>query len=100
MKQDAKRPHTQSDSFFGMALAQAFMGFAFGAEVDAGWEAAEIASTIRNDRKAPKFELGAKKSLGGDFARMAGQTLAELDRASFIPSFAKPQAPTSAMAFC
>ena len=70
-----------NDSIFGMALAQAFMGFTFGAGVDTAWEAAEIGSGIYADRhsssarKAPQaagtngFELGVKNSLAPFFGQ-------------------------------
>ncbi|PZQ46920.1 MAG: hypothetical protein DI551_04315 [Micavibrio aeruginosavorus] len=103
----ADKPKTASDSLFGMALAQAFMGFAFGAGVEQVWEAGESASAIYADRFDQKrtngrgvyegvFELGNKKSLAGTFARMTEATLAEMERATFRPSY-KSAAPAYAL---
>lgn len=84
------KPSSSGDSLFGMALAQAFMGLVYGPGVDLCWEAAEIASAVREDRKpanddrAP-FELGARKSLGGIFTRSTEQSPAEMERAFFRP---------------
>lgn len=89
-----------TDSLFGMALAQAFTGLAFGIGVEQLWEAGEMASAVHEDRYAAKaqtrtndqsFELGVRKSLSGVFAGLhqsARQTIAEMDRATFKPSFA------------
>jgi hypothetical protein len=70
----AKQKTSPADSFFGMALAQAFMGVAFGASVDMAWEACETASALYTDRferkaghKAPAFEMGRENSLTGFF---------------------------------
>ncbi len=87
-----------TDSLFGMALAQAFTGLAFGAGVEQLWEAGEMASAVHQDRAAAKaqnrmderFELGVKKSLSGVFAGLhqgIAQTIAEMDRATFKPSY-------------
>lgn len=85
------KPSSSGDSLFGMALAQAFTGLVYGPGVDLCWEAAEIASAVREDRKPANrnespFELGAKKSLGGIFAcSTVEQSLAEMERAFFRP---------------
>lgn len=74
-----------------MALAQAFTGLVFGPVVDMCWEACEIASAVREDRRPANdqpssFALGEKKSLGGIFARSSvEQSLAEMERAFFRP---------------
>lgn len=86
---------TSTDSLFGMALAQAFTGLAFGADVALGWEAGEMASAIHEDRfqaKAEKraqagFELGVKKSLSGVFSGIQ-QSLAEAEHDMFKPMLA------------
>jgi hypothetical protein len=67
-KQDKQPKTSNTDSLFGIALAQAFMGAVFGLAVDTGWEATEIASTVYEDRKPPSFTLGQKNSLTGIFA--------------------------------
>lgn len=87
---------TTTDSLFGMALAQAFTGLAFGIDAEQLWEAGEIASAVRDDRTAAtaqkrtnglSFELGVKNSLTGVFAGLR-QSLGEMDRATFRPAFA------------
>lgn len=68
---------TQTDSLFGMALAQAFMGCAFGLGVDMAWEACEITSAVYEDRveatsnTIPTYHLGCKKALGNSFESRA-----------------------------
>ena len=85
------KPSSSGDSLFGMALAQAFMGLAYGPCVDMAWEAAEISSAVREDRKpaninAAPFELGVNKSLGDIFGRTTTeQSPAEMERAFFRP---------------
>lgn len=93
----------QTDSLFGMVLAQAFMGAVFGAGVDLAWEAAEINSTVRMDRqKTPSgkntgFEGKLQpKTLTSLFER-APQSLAEVERAAFTPAaFRMHRAPSFA----
>lgn len=85
------KPSSSGDSLFGMALAQAFMGLVYGPGVELAWEAAEIGSAVREDRKpantnAAPFQLGAAKSLGGIFARSTTeQSPAEMERDFFRP---------------
>ena len=74
MNTKAPQKQTATDSFFGMALAQAFMGFAFGVDVDMAWEACEATSAVYKERvesgaanNNASYNLGAKKSLGGLF---------------------------------
>lgn len=92
------KPSSSGDTLFGMALAQAFMGLVYGPCVDMCWEACEIASAVREDRKpandqSAPFELGAKKSLGGIFARSSvEQSIAEMERAFFRPAASTPYA--------
>ncbi len=100
MKPAANRPTTQTDSLFGMALTQAFMGFAFGADVDMAFEAGEIASAVYVDRRTNgnkgNFQLGVNNSLQGMFTRSAHQTLAEMERETFRPSNLQSR-PTSSL---
>jgi hypothetical protein len=68
------KPQSSSDSFFGMALAQAFTGLAFGPMTETVWEAAEMTSAIYEDRSAGKttksgYELGVRNSLAHAFER-------------------------------
>ncbi len=93
---------TATDSFLGMALVSSFLGVAYGEGVHMLFEAGEIADNIWTDRfqaKAQKrtdgrsFELGVKNSLTKAFPGLqqgVQQTLAELDRATFKPSFSTP----------
>ncbi|PZO87989.1 MAG: hypothetical protein DI626_02805 [Micavibrio aeruginosavorus] len=73
--QKKQKPVSASDSFFGMALAQAFMGVAFGPCADAMWEAGEIADAVYEDRKVKKtanggqYQLGVKNCLAEAFTR-------------------------------
>lgn len=63
-----------ADSFFGMALSQAFLGVAFGAEVDMAFEACEWASAAYTDKcaaKTPAFDVGKQNSLMGFFGTCA-----------------------------
>jgi len=91
-------PQSKGDSLFGMALAQAFMGMAFGPCAEQVWEAAENVSAVYEDRCSKKkaangpnaFQLGEKKTLGGTFARMAEQTIAEMERVT-LQTFLKPE---------
>ena len=77
LKQHQDRPVSNSDSFFGMALAQAFLGLCYGPVFDQAWDAGEMASAVYEDRNVAsthaanggKYNLGVKKSLAGDFAR-------------------------------
>lgn len=88
-------PQSNSDSFFGMALVQAFTGMVYGADVYALCNAGNALSAIHEDRHDQKrtngrggvYELGTKKSLAGDFARMTEPTLAERERMTFRPSY-------------
>ena len=98
MKQNAQ-PQQQSsaDSFFGMALAQTFMGFAFGPCAEDLWVAGETLSAVYVDRCDQKradgrgvYELGKKKSLADSFARFTENTVAEMERMAFRPSYAAP----------
>ncbi len=92
MNDDKKqtKPASTTDSLFGMALAQAFLGAAFGPGVYMAWEAAENCSAIYEDRKkaAPKsplpqkFDLGVKNSLSGPFFRSIKN-----EEPFFMPSF-------------
>ncbi len=82
----------KSDSFFGMALAQAFTGFALGPVAELIWDAGETLSAIYEDRFEQKrtnglgvYVLGESNSLGGAFT-CSTSTLAEQDRATFKPS--------------
>lgn len=53
MNQTIKSPaqrQSNSDSFFGMALAQAFTATVLGPAADIAWEAAEITSAVYEDR--------------------------------------------------
>ncbi len=68
------QPTTNSDSLFGMALAQAFTAVVWGPAADLIWEAAEIASTVRADRMPkpandPGYKLGKRGTLTADFTR-------------------------------
>lgn len=86
-----KAKTTQTDSLFGMALAQAFVGVVLGPAAHAAWEAGEIASAVRDDRRTNGdngFKLGVKNSLGGIFTRTSHpeKTLAERERETFRPA--------------
>ena len=88
-------PQSNSDSFFGMALAQAFMGMAFGTGAEQIWDAGETLSSIHEDRYDQKrtsgrgvYELGNKRSLAENFTRMTENTIAEIERLAFRPSYA------------
>lgn len=91
----AALPQSDSDSFFGMALAQAFMGMVFGAGAEQIWDAGETLSTIYEDRTDQirtngrgVYTLGNKKSLVENFTRMTENTVAEIERLAFRPSYA------------
>ena len=103
MNHNAKRlsnPQPSStDSFFGMALAQAFTGMVFGSGAEQIWDAGETLSAVYEDRYDQKrtngrdvceYALGAKKSLAETFTRMTEKTMAEMDRMTFRPSYAAP----------
>ncbi len=85
--------NSNSDSFFGMALAQAFMGMAFGAGAEQIWDAGEAVSAIYEDRFVDQkrtngrgvYELGNKNSLVGTFARMTEKSISEIEREFFRP---------------
>lgn len=68
---------SSTDSFFGMALAQVFMGHVFGEGLNDLWDAGEIASAIHEDRFEAKrtnhrvYDLGVRLSLAGDFTRIS-----------------------------
>ena len=71
-------PTSNSDSLFGMALAQAFIGVAFGVGAEQIWDAGEAASAAYVDRTVTQrtngngnFTLGVKNSLADGFTRMA-----------------------------
>ncbi len=73
-----KQTTSPADSFFGMALSQAFLGVAFGAGVDMAFEACEMASAVYTDKCAakdakpsPVFDMGKEKSLMGFFGSCA-----------------------------
>jgi hypothetical protein len=96
--QTSKAP-SSTDSFFGMALAQAFTGLAFGVDAECIWEAGEVASAIHQDRveaKAQKrtngmdFTLGVKQSLSGIFSGLH-QSLGETEHAFFKPALSLAQ---------
>lgn len=57
-------PPSDSDSFFGMALAQAFLGFAYGPVADQIWDAGEISSAVYADRKGGNGAMRANHVLG------------------------------------
>jgi hypothetical protein len=93
--QNQPRRHTspvQTDSLFGMMLAQAFMGCAFGAGVDMAWEAAEIGSAVRMDRcQSPKakikgFDGRPQPNTLRSIFDLAPQSVAEIERARFTPT--------------
>ncbi len=79
-RKQTQQKNTATDSLFGMALCQAFMGMAFGTGVEQAWEVAEVANEVYEDR----YRLGQKKSLSNDFAR---KSIAETERETFRPSF-------------
>jgi hypothetical protein len=59
-RQNDTRRTTSTDSLFGMALAGAFMGAAFGPAASMAWDAGEMASAIHYDRtpaRPPVFGL-------------------------------------------
>jgi hypothetical protein len=94
-KRAALPQQSSTDSFFGMALAQAFTGMVYGACADQIWDAGETLSAIYEDRCDQKrtngrgvYELGNKRSLADCFTRMTEKTTAELERMSFRPSYA------------
>lgn len=103
-EKDLSLPQSNSDSFFGMALAQAFTGMVYGADAYAFCDAGKALSAIHEDRNDQKrtngrggvYELGAKRSLAGDFARMTEPTIAEMERASFRPVSFDRKAPALA----
>ena len=69
-----KQATSAADSFFGMALSQAFLGVAFGAGVDMAFEACEWASAVYTDKCAAKttqFDIGKQNSLMGFFGSSA-----------------------------
>ncbi len=99
MKHRTIPQQSSTDSFFGMALAQAFMGMVCGPVADQIWDAGETVSAIYEDRNDQKrtngrgvYALGNKRSLADGFTRMAEATLAEMDRMTFRPSFAPARA--------
>lgn len=86
---------TSTDSFFGMALVQAFTGLAYGVDAECIWEAGEVASEVYQDRMGARnqkrtdgmgFQLGVKQSLSGIFSGLH-QSLGEAERAIFKPAF-------------
>ncbi len=77
MKPHAPR-QTNSDSLFGMALAQVFTATVLGPAADIAWEAAEITSAVFEDRlKKPandaNYALGAGGALTASFGRSQGE---------------------------
>lgn len=59
---------TATDGLFGMMLASAFMGFAYGAGAETAFKTLETTSDVYDDRRQD-FKLGQKQSLGGIFTR-------------------------------
>ncbi len=96
---NAKR-YSAADSFVGMSLCSAFMGWAYGPNVELAFEAGEAASAVWEDRRAKDgkkdFQLGVNNAIGDIFARCSGQSplqsIAEMEH-----NFFRPAAP--AMAF-
>jgi hypothetical protein len=93
VKPSSNPSSAKSDSFFGMALAQAFTGFALGPVAEMIWDAGETLSAVYEDRFEQKrtngrgvYVLGERNSLGGAFACFTEKTLSEQDRATFTPS--------------
>ncbi len=70
-ERSSAKSQTSSDSLFGMALARAFTGLAFGSVFDYAWEACEAASAMYEDRfaKPAAKSNGATRSLTEDFTR-------------------------------
>ena len=94
VKHLSKPQPSSADSFFGMALAQAFTGMVFGSGAEQIWDAGETLSAIYEDRCDQKrtngrgvYALGNKKSLAETFARITDETIAEIDRRTFRPSY-------------
>jgi hypothetical protein len=95
--------NSATDSFFGMALAQAFMGFAFGADVETAWEAAEIGSEFYVDRHSSsarksglpangtngKFELGVKNTLASIFDQPSARPAPDVGLDLTVPYWLK-----------
>lgn len=69
---DQQKPTTATDSLFGMMLATAFIGVAYGAGAETAFKSIETASDIYDDRR-PAFKLGDKNSLGGIFTRQSAE---------------------------
>lgn len=85
---------SSTDSFFGMALVQAFTGMVYGDCVDQIWDAGETLSATYEDRYDQKrtngrgvYELGKKSNLAECFTRMTENTVAELEHFAFRPSY-------------
>ncbi len=103
-----KTNNSANDSIFGMALCQAFTGFAFGPEVSDVWEAAETASAIYTDRYSSsvatanrtngKVELGVKNTLGPVFGRQT-RPAPDVDFEALVPFWLKNPAPARGRAF-
>ncbi len=89
---------SNSDSFFGLALAQAFLGFAYGPVADQIWDAGEAASAIYSDRQTfnkadgPNYVLGRSHSLATEFARSTRSSFAPVRNGA--PAVAAPSAPS------
>src|SRR5688500_17886520 len=90
------KPTSASDSLFGMTLVMAFTGMVYGADMVGIYNASEAASEVYKDRFQKQadgkgnFQLGVKDSLGAAFAgidQTIHKTLAEMERATFRPSF-------------
>lgn len=73
MKPPAPR-QTNSDSLFGMALAQVFTATVLGPAADIAWEAVEVTSAVYEDRvKKPANDAGYRLGAGGALtARFSG----------------------------
>lgn len=93
--------NSATDSIFGLALAQACLGVAFGPEVSDAWEAAETASAIYTDRHSSSvqtaartngtIELGVKNTLAPVFGRQT-RPAPDVDLKDIIPFWQKEPA--------
>lgn len=97
------RHQSPSDSFLGMALAQTFLGVAYGPVFDHVWEAGEASSAFYADRFDAKrtngrgvYELGVRGKLADNFTR----NTSEKNHPFFMPmGGAKRTKPKAAHAF-
>ena len=95
-----------NDSILGIALCQAFMGFAYGPEVDMAWEATEVASAIYTDRHSSTvepaartngtIELGVKNSLSPVFGQQTRPAPDTIDLGTLAPLWMMEPAPRRA----